>query len=188
LLSFLKVEHAVLVGSSLGGVIATHLALEYPQTVEGLVLVGSALRDDKRPPDSQMAAIYQTAMRDGAETYAAKMMGTPLLAGVRNNPPVRSRMLQMLIDNHKALASLGPKITTFPQRLTIDRLDMVRARTLVIVGSEDHPDLRAIADILYTRIPGAQKVVIEGASHHPNIEQPKEFNRIVLSFLRKRRN
>jgi pimeloyl-ACP methyl ester carboxylesterase len=61
----------------------------------------------------------------------------------------------------------------------------VRARTLVIVGSEDHPDLRAIADILQSKIPGAHKVVIEGASHHPNIGQPREFNRIVLSFLRK---
>jgi pimeloyl-ACP methyl ester carboxylesterase len=55
----------------------------------------------------------------------------------------------------------------------------------VIVGSEDHPDLRAIAEILHSKITGAQKVVIEGASHHPNIEQPKKFNRIVLSFLRK---
>ena len=185
LLGFLKVEHATVVGGSLGGMIATDFALEYPRTVEALVLVGSGLRGDKRPPDKQMAAIYQTARRDGAETYAEKMMGTPLFAGVRNNPPVRARLRQMLIDNYKALPSLGPNITRFPQPLTIDRLENVRARTLVIVGSEDHPDLRAIAEILHSKIPGAQKVVIEGASHHPNIEQPKKFNRIVLSFLRK---
>jgi len=185
LLGFLRVEHATVVGVSLGGMIATDFALEYPQTVEALVLVGSGLRGDKRPQDKQMAAIYQTARRDGAEAYAEKMMATPLLAGVRNNPAVRSRMRQMLIDNYKALASLGPNITRFPQPLTIDRLENVRARTLVIVGSEDHPDLRAIAEILHSKIPGAQKVVIEGASHHPNIEQPKKFNRIVLSFLRK---
>jgi 3-oxoadipate enol-lactonase len=185
LLAFLKVEHATVVGVSLGGMIATDFALEYPETVEALVLVGSGLRGDKRPQDKQMAAIYQTAGRDGAETYVEKMMATPLLAGVRNNLSVRSRMKQMMLDNYKALRSLGPNITKFPELPTIDRLESVRARTLVIVGSEDHPDLRAIADILQSKIPGAQKVVIKGASHHPNIEQPKEFNRIVLSFLRK---
>jgi len=150
--------------------IATDFALEYPQTVEALALVGSGLRGDNHPPDQQMATIYQTAGRDGAETYAEKMMGTPLFAGVRNKPPVRSRLLQMLVDNYKALASLGPNITKFPQPLTIDRLQSVRARTLVIVGSEDHPDLQAIGEILHSKIPGAQKIVIEGASHHPNIE------------------
>lgn len=185
LLGFLKVEHATVVGGSLGGMVATDFALEYPQTVEALVLVGSGLRGDKRPQDKQMAAIYQTARRDGAESYAERMMGTPLFAGVRNNPPVSSRLRRMLIDNYKALASLGPNITKFPEPLTVDRLESVRARTLVIVGSEDHPDLRAIAEILHSKIPGAQKVVIKGASHHPNIEQPKEFNRIFLSFLRK---
>jgi pimeloyl-ACP methyl ester carboxylesterase len=109
LLAFLKVEHATVVGVSLGGMIATDFALEYPETVEALVLVGSGLRGDKRPQDKQMAAIYQTAGRDGAETYVEKMMATPLLAGVRNNPSVRSRMQQMMLDNYKALRFARPQ-------------------------------------------------------------------------------
>jgi pimeloyl-ACP methyl ester carboxylesterase len=81
LLAFLKVERATVVGGSLGGMIAADFALEYPQTIEALVLVGSGLRGDKRPPDKQMAAIYQTARRDGAETYAGKMMGDAIVCG-----------------------------------------------------------------------------------------------------------
>ena len=34
------------------------------------------------------------------------------------------------------------------------------------------------------RIPGARKVTIPGASHHPPVETPKEFNRVLLNFLR----
>jgi pimeloyl-ACP methyl ester carboxylesterase len=185
LLGFLKVEHATVIGVSLGGMIATDFALEYPRMVDALVLVGSALRGDKRPQDKLMSAIYQAAKHDGADTYVEKMMTTPLLAGVKDKPRVRARMRQMMIDSYKGLVSLDPRLVKYPEAVTIGRLESVRARTLVIVGSKDHPDLLAIAEILQSKIPGAQKVLMSGASHHPNIEQPKNFNRIVVKFLRK---
>ncbi len=40
-----------------------------------------------------------------------------------------------------------------------------------------------MADSLAAKIPGARKVLIEGASHHPNMERPDEFNRVILDFL-----
>jgi pimeloyl-ACP methyl ester carboxylesterase len=81
LLVFLKVEHATVVGGSLGGMIATDFALEYPRTVESLVLVGSGLRGDKRPQDQQMAAIYQAARRDGARNIHGEDDGDAIVCG-----------------------------------------------------------------------------------------------------------
>ena len=43
--------------------------------------------------------------------------------------------------------------------------------------------LLRIADTLVKDIPGAQKAIIPGTAHHPNMEEPEEFNRIVLDFL-----
>ena len=55
--------------------------------------------------------------------------------------------------------------------------------TLVIVGSGDLSVVRATADDLTAGIPGARKVVMEGLAHVPNMDEPEEFNRIILEFL-----
>jgi len=55
--------------------------------------------------------------------------------------------------------------------------------TVVVVGDEDTftpvADARAIAD----RIPGAELVVVEGAAHLPNLEQPAAFDAALAHLL-----
>jgi pimeloyl-ACP methyl ester carboxylesterase len=55
--------------------------------------------------------------------------------------------------------------------------------TLVIYGDKDEQETQDIADALATKIKGARKVAISNTTHHPNMEKPEEFNRIVLDFL-----
>jgi 3-oxoadipate enol-lactonase len=57
--------------------------------------------------------------------------------------------------------------------------------TLVVTGDEDVDDIRVMGDRLARDIPGAERATIAGAAHLPNLEQPKEFDRIVLGFLGK---
>jgi pimeloyl-ACP methyl ester carboxylesterase len=40
-----------------------------------------------------------------------------------------------------------------------------------------------MADALAAGIPGAERVVLDGAAHLPSMERPGEFNRVVLEFL-----
>jgi pimeloyl-ACP methyl ester carboxylesterase len=44
-------------------------------------------------------------------------------------------------------------------------------------------DIHEIADRLAREIPHAQRATIANAAHLPNLEQPEEFDRIVLGFL-----
>jgi pimeloyl-ACP methyl ester carboxylesterase len=186
LLGFLKVERATLVGLSLGGIIACDFALEHPSMVERLVLVGSGLRGAQLPADERLVAVYRSSQQDGAEKYADKQLALPFFAAATpSNARARARLREMLVFNFKALSTLTPGVVQNPNPPTIERLADVRAPTLVIIGSIDHPNLIAIADILHTKIPGARKVVMPGASHHPPVEQPKEFNRILSRYLRK---
>jgi pimeloyl-ACP methyl ester carboxylesterase len=50
---------------------------------------------------------------------------------------------------------------------------------------EDVEDIRVMGDRLAVEIPGAERATIAGAAHLPNLEQPEEFDRIVLAFLGK---
>ena len=55
--------------------------------------------------------------------------------------------------------------------------------TLVIVGDTDVRTIEEVADLLATRIPGARKVLIEGADHVVNLRRPEAFDAAVVPFL-----
>ena len=61
-----------------------------------------------------------------------------------------------------------------------DRLDQI-GPILAVVSARDHPSVLARGDELEAA--GAQLVTIAGAAHLPSLEQPAEFERVVVSFL-----
>jgi pimeloyl-ACP methyl ester carboxylesterase len=68
----------------------------------------------------------------------------------------------------------------------IESLPAVAVPSLVVVGADDTPFLAA-SDYMAAKIPGAQKVVIPGAGHSANIDQPALFNAALLGFLQSAR-
>ncbi len=62
-------------------------------------------------------------------------------------------------------------------------LGSIRRPTMVVVGEQDVPKHQEIADTLAEKIPNAQKIIIEGAGHMSNMEDPQQFNRKVGKFL-----
>jgi pimeloyl-ACP methyl ester carboxylesterase len=54
--------------------------------------------------------------------------------------------------------------------------------TLVLVGEHDERFL-APTDYMADRIPGASKVILEGAGHNANVDQPEAFNAALRDFL-----
>lgn len=189
LLKFLKIEKASFVGSSLGGMIAAAFALEHPETIEKLVFSAAGLRGDKSPRSPLSVAVYKAAEEKGMKTAIEMWMQHPFFsASAKADAEFRRRSEQMLADNYKYW---GPTPEPIPlvwsKRMTVDRLSEIKAPSLVIIGDRDLPVLLAIADTLATKISGAKKQVIADASHHPNMEKPREYNRIVLDFLKDKR-
>ena len=94
---------------------------------------------------------------------------------------VRQRVLRM---NYQDLTH--PDERTTVQELeppAAGRLGEIHVPTLVIVGDLDTTRILASAEALAQGIPGARKVVFPGTAHMLSMEQPGEFNRVVLEFL-----
>ncbi len=186
LLNYLKIEKASLVGLSLGGVIAADFTILHPERVEKLVFTSAGLRGDKSPRNEQSIAVYKTAESEGRDKAIAMWADHPFFASGKDNAEYVRRTRQMLIDNYRYW---GPTPEPIPlvwdKFLTIDRLPEIKAPALIIAGGRDAPQILSIAESLHSGIKNSEKVMIPGVSHHLNMEKPREYNKLVLRFLKK---
>jgi 3-oxoadipate enol-lactonase len=174
------------VGCSFGGRVALEVALavEQPELVERLVLVGSGVgrwewSEEAKAGFAEEEAALEQGDLEGAATAQARMW---LADGA--DPAVRALTEEMTRRSYELQLPLEDEVTgTWPEPPPEERLGEIRAPTLVVVGAEDVADIRAIADKLAREIPGARLEIVEGAGHLPSLERPAEVNRLLLGFL-----
>jgi len=187
LLKFLGVEQAYLLGLSGGGAVAINFALEYPERVDALILCSSGLSGYIFSEEVQRYSTgFRSAIKRGDVARAVELSlrvwtDGPQRTADQVNPAIRERVREMGIQAFgRSWHDANPQR---PEPAAIHRLAEIDVRTLIVVGNQDMPDISAIADLLQGGIAGARRVVVPGVAHMVNMEQPKEFNRLVLDFL-----
>jgi pimeloyl-ACP methyl ester carboxylesterase len=181
-------ESAALVGTSLGGRIAVELALESPERVTSLVLVGSGLDGHEWSQevhafgDEEEAALERGDLDTAVETNLRMWLAGPRRALGEIDPGIRRLVGDMQRNAFELQQDHDFRLAAFEPPAS-QRLGEIRVPTLVLTGDEDVSDIHAIADKLTREIPGAERATMSGAAHLPNLERPEEFDRIVLGFL-----
>jgi 3-oxoadipate enol-lactonase len=187
LIDELKLKPAHLIGCSMGGSLAVDFAIDHPDRVSKLVLVGAGVSGQEQDPRHEglyaevMTADARNDMQAVNQAEMYLWLDGPHRARGYVAQPLRDLFLDMNGKNLDADWSTAPMQALEPGAVT--RLNEITARTLVIVGDADLEPIRETADLLASSISGARKVVIHDAAHLPNLEHPEEFNRIVLDFL-----
>jgi len=163
------VDHAVLLGHSLGGYLSLEFRLRFPERAAGLVLVGTGpgFRND------EARAGWNRFAEKTAERLAER--GLDALAKSDELSPGEHRDALGLV--HAARGIL-------PQRdaSVIDSLPSVPVPTLVVVGADDKTFL-AGSQYVAAKVPDAELEVVEGARHAPNVSHAELFNERVRAFL-----
>ncbi|MGE5235782.1 MAG: alpha/beta fold hydrolase [Acidobacteriota bacterium] len=188
LLVGLHVSHAALVGVSLGGRTAIDFTLKYPKMVDALVLANPGISGWQFT--DPVLASYQKNLQAAAERgdldgyveyFQRAWTDGPRRKPSDVDPHLRAAVRAMARENLTRLAASGNvKVVEVG---ALSRLGEIHAPTLVIAGALDSSDILNIVGLLGAQVPGARKVMIPAAGHVVNMEQPAEFNRIVLEFL-----
>lgn len=192
LLAHLGVAQAHLVGSSNGGEISLDLALEQPGLAASLTLVDatpSGFELQGEPP-RYMLEMFEAMQRGDVERASELQIRVLLDGGQREpeqvDPELRKKALEMarifIAQKTSFVADSQPVDPLDPPAVT--RLEEVKCPTLIVAGSLEHPEILRAADEMAARIPNARKVILEGSAHVPSYEQPDEFARHLLKFLR----
>lgn len=173
-------------GNSMGGLVATLVALEQPRLVRSLVLMDPAGVPSPTPSglDSLTAAGTNPLIPTSRAEYDR------LMAFVFATPPDIPGLARTVLADRAAqrapfLRDLFATIQTTRGTL-LELLPGVETPTLLLWGAEDRVLDVSAAPLWTDALPNARLVVLDGVGHAPMMEVPAETARLVESFLAER--
>ncbi len=169
----LGIEKMVVVGHSLGGAICIQLALNYPELLRGLVLVGSGAKLGVLPTILE-------ALRTNFEESIELAIGGMAFAGNTNPELIEMAKNECLKCKQQVGYSDFAACNNFDVR---ERISEINIPTLIIVGAEDKLTPVKWSQYLNEKISNSSLKIIESAGHMVMIEQPEELNQAMLTFL-----
>lgn len=186
LLDHLGIDRADVLGVSLGGMIAQEVALRRPDRVRRLVLACTAPGGEGalRPSPGVLQAFVRSPGADREEEIRRAL---PFLYtdGYRRSHPERvEAFVRRRLAAETSPEGHSCQLAAAQTHSAWERLESIRAPTLVIAGEEDQVVPPENSRRIASRIPGAKLVLLPGAPHRFFAENAEAFNREVLSFLR----
>ena len=192
LLDRLGIPRAIFIGSSYGCAVAATCALDYPDRVEKLILVGAV--NNNRPLEFMLMRLF------GSPVFGDVV--SPLLIGSRRL--LRRRMKRVydhhswVLDERRVDARHLPLRAAGTQRAIIrtvrawdaERISrdahLIKQPTLLLWGENDSEIPLADGERLHQEIPGSRLLVFLNCGHIPHEEYPEAFTNVVTDFCEAR--
>lgn len=192
----LGIEHASLVGHSLGGLVCLSVAINFPDKVDKLVLVDSAGLGKEAPLIYRLATLpflgniivkptVKGLLRRGMERgfYNTEIVTdewVDLSYHYLRMPKFKQALLN-LVRRNASIKGLRPEV------LVTDKLHLVKAPTLLIHGAQDRIIPARYAHLACKLIHNVRCWIADECGHCPHIEKAAQFNQKVAAFLRAER-
>lgn len=177
------IERAIIMGVSIGGSVALQFAVRYPDKVRAIVLSGTSYssKDPRhqevfggriRGYSSADSALYYAnhLRRLFSEEYAASEIGMNIIQNyIERSGEINFRSVVRLFEALK------------DNDLKESSVSSIKAPTLIIAGEKDQslPTCRLIEE----KILGSRFVMVPGAGHAVNLENPVQYNNALGDFL-----
>jgi 3-oxoadipate enol-lactonase len=178
MLDAFSIERAHFCGLSMGGVTGMWLGAHAPDRIERLVLCNTAPWFG--PPDAMNARI-ETVRTRGLAALADGTMERWFTAPFRASEPETVRRIRdaLVATSPEGYTACCAALRDLDEREDLGR---IRARTLVVAGTDDPTSPPATALAMAAAIPGARCVELP-AAHLSNLGAAAAFNATVLGFL-----
>jgi 3-oxoadipate enol-lactonase len=175
------IRSAHLLGASMGGMIAQEFALQFPSRVRSLILActapGGPHAVQAEPEAIQLLFRQEANPRERAEA------AVPFIYDPSTRREQIDQDLAMLSEWYPNPQGYMAQLQGILAWEALSRLPKISAPTLVIHGVNDRLIPVANADLIASRIPGAQLVKIPNASHIFMTDQPAAAHQAILAFL-----
>jgi len=188
-LNGLGIEHAHVVGISMGGFATLHFGMAYAERARSMVVGGCGYgaepgkREQFQAEAEAAAARFETlGIEAAANAYALGATRVQL----QNKDPRGWEEFRRMLTEHSARGSALTLRGVQKRRPSlfdlVAQMRQIRVPTLIVTGDEDDPCIEA--SILMKRtIPSATMVMLPRSGHAINLEEPALFNQLVEQFF-----
>jgi len=186
ILDALRVDRAILVGYSMGGMAALHFALKYPKRLTALILMSTSGGAEPWVRRREIDVLTATVTAVGAPHWLAMQAAYGVFTpDFRQSAPelVEKWTDQVQAMSRPALAQALRAVATRPS--LEERLAEIVLPTLVLVGNRDWHQSAQHSITLAEQIPHAELAVLPGVGHGLPMERPGETCKLIRAFLRK---
>ena len=176
----LHIEAAVIAGGSSGGMIAQRFALDHPERVLGLALLGSPLTLRGKPGLQGLWDSTISTLTDPIDPIVVREFVESVLV-----QPVPQEFLEMLVRENLKVPAFVWK-ATFKGLMEDDfsqELNQIKAPTLIVWGAQDTILPRNDQERMAALIPGARLVVYPDAGHVFYWEEPDRIASDLAFFV-----
>lgn len=183
LLAELGVARAVIGGCSMGGYAALALYQSNPELVSALVLANTRAGADSPESRANRRNMLALVDREGPSGVAREMMPKMLSQLTKETNPSVEANVRRLIKQQSPIAIRTAIHRMMHRPDSMAMLPGVAVPTLVITGADDQMIPVDESRRMAAAIPGATLVIVPGAGHLANLEQPEAFNAALTQFL-----
>ncbi|MGM5469541.1 alpha/beta fold hydrolase [Flavobacteriaceae bacterium LMO-SS05] len=168
----------VLLGNSLGGHIGLYHTKLYPHKIKALIITGSS-------------GLYESAMGSGytkrsdyevIKKKAQDVFYDPIIA----TKEIVDEVYETVNDRNKLIKTLAIAKSAIRHNMSKD-LPKMKTPTCIIWGKNDTVTPPAVAEEFNQLLPDSELFWIDKCGHAAMMERPDEFNRILDSWLQKRK-
>ena len=185
----LGIERSHLVGYSMGGRLALHVAVSLPERTRSLLTIGAhagldeSARAGRRQGDEALADRIE---QFGIEPFVNYWEAQPLFAGLARRGRAFSEQLraERLRGRPDGLAASLKGMGAGAMEPLWDQLDRISVPSTFVAGEEDTAFVAA-AQRLAAAVPGARAVVVPRSGHAVQMQRPAVFARILADHLRR---
>jgi len=189
-----NLERTTLIASSLGGAVCMQFAIQFPNTVDKLILVNSAALGQEVHFILRLMSIpflgelMSKTSKHGSKTfleqavfYDSKFVTDEWLDEIFKVAKTKEARKSSFIINRTSIDFRGQRLNKIMP--IINKLSQISVPTLIVWGAQDKVIPVVHANMGLRRIPYARLHIFEECGHLPMIEKAHEFNKLVLDFL-----
>ena len=104
---------------------------------------------------------------------------------IKNNPNAIQALAKQMIENPTNPLGVARQAEAIMKHDTFEQLPRIKVPTLIIHGDVDRAIPVENAQIMASRLPNAEMIILKGKGHGLNIEGITELNKAILNFLEK---
>ncbi len=185
LVKHLGLKSVTMLGHSMGGFVAQECAIHYPEYVDKLILAATSSSNSRRNNDlfSYWASLLESGL--DLKLWFRGIFYWIFSAHFFEDEKAVEEAVRFAVEYPYPQSPLAfrNQVNAIAGFNCADRLQQIRARTLVIGASADLLFPAQTCASLAGKIPGAVFAGIDNAAHSIHLENPGAFTRTVLDFL-----